>query len=293
MSDSQTAQRARRALLVMPGPGLVRAARAAGLEVWAALDHRLEVERGVREELPPERILRVDFADAAALRAVLTDTARHHGIGHVLYLPGALTGGAPDAAEAVARELARERREREGAVPGLPDAAAMRRVLNASGISAVRAEEAATVAEARALAEAFPLPVVIKSADASGAWHTTPVRDHEALADWAGRAVVGRYPGPHLVEELLTGPRFSVETFSVGGMHLVAGITAEGHAQPLSEEDRAGVRATVRALLDLAGYESGTTRTDVLITARGSRIAAAREPYGNPARRPEEEVEPV
>ncbi|MEU3468597.1 hypothetical protein ABZ716_11865 [Streptomyces sp. NPDC006687] len=284
MSDNQSAQRARRALLVMPGPGLVRAARAAGLEVWAALDHRLEVEPGVRAELPPERILRVDFAETAALRAVLTDTARHHGIGHILYLPGALTGGASAAAEAVARELADGREE--AAVPALPDAAAMRRVLNASGISAVRAEEAATVAEARALAEAFPLPVVIKSADAAGVWHTSPVRDHAALADWAGRAVAGRYPGPHLVEELLTGPRFSVETFSVDGMHLVAGITPEGHAEPLSEEDRAGVRATVRALLDLSGYESGTTRTQVLLTSRGSRIAASREPYGNPARRP-------
>ncbi|MFH7593843.1 hypothetical protein WDV06_01880 [Streptomyces racemochromogenes] len=284
MSDSQTAQRARRALLVMPGPGLVRAARAAGLEVWAALDHRLEVEPGIRAELPPERILRVDFAEAAELRAVLTDTARHRGIGHILYLPGALTGGASAAAEAVARELAEGREEQGDAVPGLPDAAAMRRVLNASGISAVRAEEAATVAEARALAEAFPLPVVIKSADAAGVWHTAPVRDHAALADWAEGAVAGRYPGPHLVEELLTGPQFSVETFSVGGMHLVAGITAEGHEEPLSEEDRAGVRATVRALLDLAGYECGTTRTDVLITARGSRIAASREPYGNPAR---------
>ncbi|MEU8431303.1 hypothetical protein AB0F18_00020 [Streptomyces sp. NPDC029216] len=279
MSDSQTAQRARRALLVMPGPGLVRAARAAGLEVWAALDHTLEVERDLRSELPPERILRVDFADAAELRAVLTDTARHHGIGHILYLPGALTGGASAAAESVARELAEDR---EGAAGGLPDAVAMRRVLNASGISAVRAEEAATVAEARALAEAFPLPVVIKSADGTGVWHTALVRDHEALTDWAGRAVAGRYPGPHLVEELLTGPQFSVETFSVDGMHLVAGITAEGHAEPLSDEDRAGVRAVVRALLDLAGYESGTTRTDVLITARGSRIAASREPYGKP-----------
>lgn len=69
-----------------------------------------------------------------------------------------------------------------------------------------------------------------------------------------------------------------METLTVDGMHLVADIAPEGTAPPLHDAEQAGIRATVRALLDLAGYESGTTRTDVLVSARGSRIAAAREP---------------
>ncbi|MEJ8643444.1 hypothetical protein WKI68_22685 [Streptomyces sp. MS1.HAVA.3] len=153
----------------------------------------------------------------------------------------------------------------------------IRRILNQSRTSAVRAEEAQSVAEARTLAEDFPLPVVIKSADKSGCWWTVPVHDRPGLDRWAEQAVTARHSAPYLVEELLTGAKFRVETLTVDGMHLVADITPEGNAAPLPDAEQAGIRATVRALLDLAGYESGATRTDVLVSARGSRIAAARE----------------
>ncbi|MFJ3724525.1 hypothetical protein ACIPYQ_18405 [Streptomyces sp. NPDC090045] len=273
-------QSAARVVLVRPGPGLVHAAVLSGLDVWVVSDPGPWPPDGrLPPELPPQRLLRVDFDDTDALRALLTDTVVRHGIGHVLYLAGDLERGLGSGAAAAAGEVLRELSAgRETPSDPLPDAVTIRRILNESRTSAVRAEEAGSVAEARSLAEHFPLPVVIKSADKAGCWWTVPVHDRPGLDRWAEQAVTARHSAPYLVEELLTGAKFHVETLTVDGMHLVAGITPEGNAVPLHETERAGIRATVRALLDLAGYESGTTRTDVLVSARGSRIAAATEP---------------
>ncbi|MFF3678273.1 hypothetical protein ACFYYS_30415 [Streptomyces sp. NPDC002120] len=273
-------QSAERVVLVRPGPGLVSAAVVAGLDVWVVSDiGPCPLQARLPAGLPPQRLLRVDFDDTAALRALLADTVVEHGIGHVLYLASDLGKGLGSGAAAAAEEVLRELSAcRETPSERLPDVVTIRRILNESRTSAVRAEEAGSVAEARSLAEDFPLPVVIKSADKAGCWWTVAVHDRPALDRWAEQAVTARHSAPYLVEELLTGAKFRVETLTVDGMHLVADITPEGNAAALHETEQAGIRATVRALLDLAGYESGTTRTDVLVSARGSRIAAATEP---------------
>ncbi|MET9690795.1 hypothetical protein ABZY81_20325 [Streptomyces sp. NPDC006514] len=273
-------QAAERVVLVRPGPGLVSAAIVAGLDVWVVSDPvPRPTDAPLPAELPPQRLLRVDFDDPAALRALLTDTVAEHGIGQVLYLASDLERGLGSGAAAAAEEVLRELTDSRGKpARGLPDAVTIRRILNESRTSAVRAEEARSVTEACSLAEDFPLPVVIKSADEYGCWWTVPVHDRPALDRWAEQAVTARHSAPYLVEELLTGDKFRVETLTVDGMHLVADIAPEGTAPPLHDAEQAGIRATVRALLDLAGYESGTTRTDVLVSARGSRIAAATEP---------------
>ncbi|MFD4917222.1 hypothetical protein ACFWNR_28985 [Streptomyces virginiae] len=273
-------QSAERVVLVRPGPGLVRAALVAGLDVWVVSDPGPHPPNArLPAELPPQRLLRVDFDDTDALRAVLTDTVRRHGIGQVLHLTSDLEKGLGSGAAAAAEEVVRELSADSGKpARTLPDAVTIRRILNESRTSAVRAHEARSVTEACSLAEDFPLPVVIKSADRSGCWWTVPVYDRPALARWAEQALTARHSAPYLVEELLTGAKFRVETLTVDGMHLVADIAPEGTAAPLHDAEQAQIRATVRALLDLAGYESGTTRTDVLVGARGSRIAAATEP---------------
>ncbi|WP_327736396.1 hypothetical protein OG749_24040 [Streptomyces nojiriensis] len=273
-------QAAERVVLVRPGPGLVSAAIVAGLDVWVVSDPGPRPpDARLPPELAPQRLLRVDFEDPAALRALLTHTVVEHGIGQVLHLASDLERGLASGAAAAAEEVLRELSDSRGKPDrALPDAVTIRRILNESRTSAVRAEEARSITEACSLAEGFPLPVVIKSADKSGCWWTVPVHDRAALARWAEQAATARHSAPYLVEELLTGAKFRVETLTVDGMHLVAGITPEGTAPPLHDAEQAGIRATVRALLDLAGYESGTTRTDVLVSARGSRIAAATEP---------------
>ncbi|MCX5585713.1 hypothetical protein [Streptomyces erythrochromogenes] len=68
-------QAAERVVLVRPGPGLLHAAVEAGLDVWVVSDPGAwPQDAGLPTGLPPERILRTDFDDAAALRILLTDT---------------------------------------------------------------------------------------------------------------------------------------------------------------------------------------------------------------------------
>ncbi|WP_327263408.1 hypothetical protein OG444_19750 [Streptomyces sp. NBC_01232] len=258
----------------------MNAATVAGLDIWVVTDAAPRPADALPlPGVPPQRLLRVDFDDAAALRALLTDTVLEHGIGQILYLASDLEKGLGRSAAAAAEEVLRELTASRGRPPGrLPDAVTIRRILNESRTSAVRAEEAQTVTEACSLAEEFPLPVVIKSADKAGCWWTVAVHDRAGLTRWAEQAVTARHSAPYLVEEFLTGAKFRVDTLTVDGMHLVADIAPEGSAPPLRDAEQAGIRSTVRALLDLAGYESGTTRTDVLVGARGSRIAAATEP---------------
>ncbi|MFF0278349.1 hypothetical protein [Streptomyces sp. NPDC004330] len=79
------------------------------------------------------------------------------------------------------------------------------------------------------------------------------------------------------------GPEFTVETVSDNSMHTVVDIRAlSGPGQ--SPPDRAGpgeqevaeLRATVRALLDLADIGSGRVRTTVVLTERGPRVVSCR-----------------
>ncbi|WP_329283807.1 hypothetical protein [Streptomyces sp. NBC_00691] len=80
------------------------------------------------------------------------------------------------------------------------------------------------------------------------------------------------------------GPEFTVETVSDNSMHTVVDIRAlRGPGQPLpdrasgpDEEEVAALRATVRALLDLADIGSGRACTTVALTKRGPRVVSCR-----------------
>lgn len=72
------------------------------------------------------------------------------------------------------------------------------------------------------------------------------------------------------------GPRYRVRTHTRDGVHAVVGITLADTGTPavLSEAERAVLRATVRAVLDLEGHEQGPVLSDVVLTARGPRLLA-------------------
>ncbi|MBP2585258.1 hypothetical protein J3A78_005736 [Streptomyces sp. PvR006] len=80
------------------------------------------------------------------------------------------------------------------------------------------------------------------------------------------------------------GPEFTVETVSDNSMHTVVDIRAlrdPGQAPPdrasgPGEEEVAALRATVRALLDLADIGSGRVCTTVVLTERGPRVVSCR-----------------
>lgn len=69
------------------------------------------------------------------------------------------------------------------------------------------------------------------------------------------------------------GRRFTVETMTTDGMHRVVALRQEDRV-PLAEEDRAVLRSTVTALLDLTDHQEGAARTEVILSAHGPRIAA-------------------
>ncbi|MFD7769397.1 hypothetical protein [Streptomyces sp. NPDC059787] len=217
----------RRVLMVMPGPALVRAAVAAGFEVWAVADAVfLAPELLHRAGLEPHRLLPGCPTDSVALRALLEHTAEAHGIDRLLYAEGEVRdmlrpvlGAEPaDRAAARAQRVVRDLSRKLGRPAcDLPGTAMLRRLLEQGG-----------------------------------------------------------YPGPHLDAEMPTGPRFRVRTLTVDGMHLVVDIAArEPAARTASpaETERAGIRATVRALLDLAEYEHGSVRTEVILASRGCHVA--------------------
>ncbi|MBA0053682.1 hypothetical protein E0L36_23295 [Streptomyces sp. AJS327] len=259
-----------RVLLVMPEPRVLRAAVAAGLEPWSVGDPAWSAAVDARPGTLEARHPTVRVRDGETLHSVLTRTARAHAIGHILY------AGDEEAVHlSVERAAAELSPARAGPVRTLRDPRAMRRVLNQGGVSVVRAEPAPTVAAVRSLAARHSGPLVVKSPGAPGA---TLLRDGDDLDRWAAAAPAG----PHLVEEYLPGPRISVDTLSREGMHTVTAMTAHHrrgaellYPAPLSEEERAGVRSVVRALLDLAGFETGPAHTRVVVTPDGPRIAAA------------------
>ncbi|MDV9175116.1 hypothetical protein R6V09_34015 [Streptomyces sp. W16] len=264
----------RRMLLLEPDAGLRSAATAAGFDTWSV---------GCPATAAPDTDRRssVDLDDVDALHSALVRTARTHEIPHIVYLGDSEVLHL--AVERALRELSPTRAE---PLRRLRDPAVMRRILNQSGVSVVRAESATTVEAVRALVEDFPLPVAVKAGPVP---RTTVIRSRDDLEKWVADAPAG----PHLVEEFLSGPRVSVDTLTCEGMHEVTGMTTGTyggadllHPAALSEADTAEIRTAVRALLDLAGLQSGPAHTQVVVTGNGPRIAASKARLGaQPIRR--------
>jgi hypothetical protein len=95
------------------------------------------------------------------------------------------------------------------------------------------------------------------------------LQDLSSVELWAERAATGGAP-LFVSRAPADGPRFSVETETVDGMHNVARIAPP----PSDEAERAAMRSLVRSLLDLAGHESGPASTQVVLTLSGPRVVA-------------------
>ncbi|GAA2240053.1 MULTISPECIES: hypothetical protein [Streptomyces] len=254
-----------RILLIEPEPSLLAAARARGFETWS---------------------LRSPGADPDALRARIVETARVHGIRHVLYV-----GDRPALHHAVEEALVLVSPGRAASLHTLQDPATMRRTLNQAGVSVVNAVVVASMGAARVWLESLRHPAVVKTGPGRG---IDIIRDPGAVEAW----VAGRPSLPCVIEEFLEGPRLIVDTFTHAGAHHVLGMTAAGladgplvHPADLADLPAAAARATVRALLDLSGLDSGRVRTHVVLTSQGPRIASAQaSPVPGPVARLREAV---
>lgn len=96
------------------------------------------------------------------------------------------------------------------------------------------------------------------------------LQDLSSVERWAERVATDGKAPPYVTRGPVDGPRFSVETETVDGMHNVARIAPA----PSGEAERAAMRSLVRSLLDLAGHESGPARTQVVLTPVGPRVVA-------------------
>ncbi|WP_086563283.1 hypothetical protein [Streptomyces africanus] len=208
--------------------------------------------------------------DRNAFRVRIAETARVHGIGHILYV-----GDRPALHHTVEEALTLVSPGRAASLHALQDPAMMRRTLNQAGVSRVNAVVVRSMSAARVWLESLPHPAVIKTGPGHG---IDIIRDIGAAEAW----LAGRPSLPCVIEEFLEGPRLIVDTFTHAGMHHVLGMTGAGltgghlvHPADLAEVPAAAARATVRALLDLTGLESGRARTHVVLTPQGPRIASA------------------
>ncbi|MGW0753272.1 ATP-grasp domain-containing protein [Streptomyces sp. NPDC002587] len=279
-----------RLLMVMPYSQLVRKAVEAGFTVWSIWDPSRREQAYLDEvALHSEELLLTDFDDARGLRELIVETAREHGVGRVLHLGAEETMG-----------VAAEAAEELGLAPNsavalhrLNDKAAMRRLLDAAGLSVVRAEEARSVDAVADVVGRFGQRVIVKPSGASGSRGVALIREPADLEEWAARVRGAGLDGPFVVEEYLEGPEFSVETLTVDGVHHVVGVTAKHtdgppgfvetghvHPAPLSPADESAIRAVATGLLDLAGYRFGPAHTEVILTADGPRIVESQARLG-------------
>jgi biotin carboxylase len=155
-----------------------------------------------------------------------------------------------------------------------------------AGVPCVSFELCGTLPEARAAAERFGYPCVVKPPDRQGQKGLTFVADPDELPDAFRTATAAARGNLALVEEIVDGPEVTVNAFSIGGRfhpltvtdRLVAEPPAFGvalaHVFPSELDDgalAAAVDAAERAARAL-GVENGPTYTQVLVGPDGPRV---------------------
>jgi biotin carboxylase len=279
----------RRILMVMPYRHLVRKAVNEGFAVYSIWDPKLMGDNKIEVEELSEEVVYTDFADEAALRRCVTETALRHDVEHVLHL-GWEDTQLPVAEEADALGLALNP---PASLRAVNDKAVMRRLLAEHGLSTVRSVELASPDGVAGVLGEFDLPVVVKPTRLAGSRCVRLVSGDADLAAWADALAADGYHGPVLVEEFLRGKEFSIEALSVDGHHHVIGITAKqvtplplfvetGHLHPasLSPKDERAITELVTAFLDATGYRFGPTHTEVILTGTGPKIVESQARLG-------------
>lgn len=166
-------------------------------------------------------------------------------------------------------------------VSRLHDKSALRNLLNEARLSPVDAVVATTRGELHDFLTRHG-SAVVKPLMGSGSLGVRKIgspADLDTAWQWLQDLKIDKF----LVEELLHGPEFSVETFSNGAEHDVIAITGKftgtgvvelAHVVPaqVSAVDAEEIGALVRALLDAVGYRDGPAHTEVILTPAGPRI---------------------
>lgn len=173
------------------------------------------------------------------------------------------------------------------------DKSAARSALRAAGVPGPRFWVADSAAAAGRLADEVPYPCVMKPVADSGSSGVRRIDDVRQFREHFDRLTTAAtnergqaQPASVLVEELLDGPEFSVESMTwAAGETRVIGVTRKhlsdpphfvelGHdfPAPLAGDDRLAIEAHVRRALEAVGFDFGPAHTEVRLTAAGPRI---------------------
>jgi len=165
-----------------------------------------------------------------------------------------------------------------------------RRVLSAAGCPVPRFDLALSLGEARSIARRVSYPSVVKPVGESSSQGVLRVESPEELEaqflelhatreNARGQALTGEV----LIEGLLEGPEYSVESLTLGrGQTRIVGIVDKhlsrpplfvelGHDLPsaMGAERAEALVAATRAALDAVGYDFGPAHTELRMTAEG------------------------
>lgn len=189
----------------------------------------------------------------------------------------------------------------------LKDKLAMRRHLASLGGAAaavsVAAAEVVDEEAIRAFGAEYGYPIVVKPADITASlgvhkvdspdripavWRRIEELRARTNLPWGSFFTVG----PHVVEQYIEGPEYSVEAFSFAGRHVVVAITEKltdpngfielGHAQPARVDVDAArrIEECAATLLDAVGLRDGASHTEVKLTADGPKIIESHNRIG-------------
>jgi len=179
----------------------------------------------------------------------------------------------------------------------LKDKLAMRKHLAALGgliaAASVAAEEATDEKSLLVFGQQHGYPLIVKPSnvtaslgvhrvdgpeDILGVWRQVEELRERTDLQWGGFFDVG----PHIVEEYIDGPEYSIEAFSFDGRHVVVAVTEKltsgfvelGHAQPARIDERAEavLIGCTTMFLDAIGQTHGASHTEIKLTVNGPKI---------------------
>lgn len=173
----------------------------------------------------------------------------------------------------------------------------VRQVLAAKGVPDVPYAVASTWAQAHKAAADLGYPLVVKPVDMNSGTGVRKVHDEAGLAVAFAEATAPERNTRDqplerlaLLERVLEGPEYSVESVTRDGVTRVLGITAKSVAEPgveagsgfvesghlfpapLPPDERAAIERHVVAVLDAVGLTHGISHTEVRVTAAGPRL---------------------
>jgi biotin carboxylase len=158
----------------------------------------------------------------------------------------------------------------------------MRRAFERAGLPVPRFAVVTSTTEAAASLDRIGLPVVVKPVDSSGSRGVRRVDAVEQLAAAVDLALSNSRQGRAILESFLDGTECTVETFTVGGVTHVLGISDKVHLPfphcvsisltypPFFDEaTRQAIAGAATAAIEATGLRNGPGHVEVIVTADG------------------------